>query len=30
LQLLVHALAFVDPLTGEARRFESGLPLQRA
>jgi tRNA pseudouridine32 synthase/23S rRNA pseudouridine746 synthase len=29
LQLLARALAFVDPLTGAERRFESRLQLQR-
>jgi tRNA pseudouridine32 synthase/23S rRNA pseudouridine746 synthase len=29
LQLLARALAFADPLSGQARRFESGLSLQR-
>lgn len=28
LQLLAQGLAFIDPMTGEARRFESGLRLQ--
>jgi len=30
LQLLAHTLAFTDPLTGEERRFESGLRLNTA
>ena len=29
LQLLAKSLAFVDPLSGQARRFESGRQLQR-